>query len=183
MNLRLGMDQSSGDGLGHVASSKLRMMARLEVCGESAFAARVLQDLLRHIAIQNVKNSFQVSHAWTTGPMMYLVYRTPPSDITWGLARDTTSSLIDPGPWTEADDPALYYYLLDLEEGWPGNSSLQPGDDPEVIRWSGWPLEDLTERIGDIPESYRHVPVTFPVVEAQSQPSSATEPRRYGNPL
>lgn len=160
--------------------------------GDDAFAANVLHDLLRHIAIQNAKNTeqprpghyvFQVSHAWTAGPMMYLIYRTPPSNITWGLVRDTTRSLIDPGPWNEADDPALYYYLLDLEEGWPGDSSLQPGDDPEVIRWSGWPLEDLTERISDVPESCRQEPITLPITEAEAEPSPAAEPRRYGNPL
>lgn len=162
------------------------------IAGEGSFAANVLRDLLRHIAIQNAKNSdqvrpghyaFHVSHAWTEGSMMYLVYRTPPSDITWGLVRDTTRSLIDPGPWNDNDDPALYYYLLDLEEGWPGNSSLQPGDDPDVIRWSGWPLEDLVERIDDLPESYRQpsLPATPP--QPHREPQSTIESRRYGNPI
>lgn len=160
--------------------------------GEDAFAAKVLHDLLRHIAVRNAKNTdqirpghyvFQVSHAWTQGPMMYLVYKTPPSDITWGLVRDTTTSLIDPGPWTDAEDPALYYYLLDLEEGWPGTSSLLPGDDPDVIRWSGWPLDQLIERVSDIPESYQQGPITVSQKEDRMERSSAAEPRRYGNPL
>jgi|EndMetStandDraft_6_1072998.scaffolds.fasta_scaffold500148_1 hypothetical protein len=162
------------------------------VASDGSFAADVLRDLLRHIAIENSKNSdqgrpghyvFHVSHAWTDGSMMYLVYRTPPSDVTWGLARNTTKSLIDPGPWNETDDPALYYYLLDLEEGWPGNSSLQPGDDPNIIRWSGWPLNDLIERVGDLPESYRQTPPAVPTAAAASEPSPTTEPRRYGNPI
>jgi hypothetical protein len=162
------------------------------VAGKDAFAANVLRDLLNHIATQNAHNRdqhraghyvFQVSHAWTEGPMMYLVYTTPPSNITWGLVRDTTRSLIDPGPWNDNDDPALYYYLLDLEEGWPGNSTLQPGDDPDAIRWSGWPLENLPERVGDIPESYRQNLKTLPAIEVRSETSTTTEPRRYGNPL
>jgi hypothetical protein len=162
------------------------------IADDGSFAANVLRDLLRHIAIQNAKNTgqdrpghyvFEVSHAWTEGPMMYLVYRTPPSDITWGLVRDTTRSLIDPGPWNDTDDPALYYYLLDLEEGWPGSSSLQPGDDPDVVRWSGWPLKDLIERIGDIPESRRQPSLPVAAPEPQREPRSATEPRRYGNQL
>ncbi len=90
--------------------------------------------------------------------MMHLVYRIPSSEITWGLARDTTNSLVDPGSWNDTDDPALYYYLLDFEEGWPGIPSLQAGDDPDVIRWAGWPLENLPERVRDIPESYRQAP-------------------------
>lgn len=162
------------------------------VASADHLAAKVLHDLLRHIAIQNAKNTdqsrpghyvFQISHAWTHGPMMYLVYKTPPSDANWGLVRDTTKSLIDPGPWNRNDDPALYYYLLDLEEGWPGNSSLQPGDDPEAIRWSGWPLVNLPERLRDLPESYRYKPLALPDTEVRPMPSSADEPRRYGNPL
>jgi hypothetical protein len=35
----------------------------------------------------------------------------------------TRESLINPSPWNEADDPALYYYLLDLEENRPGAES------------------------------------------------------------
>jgi hypothetical protein len=185
----IGTNSLASDWSARMTGSRLRQMGRP---AEDGLAANVLHDLLRHIAIRNAKNTdrvrpghyvFQVSHAWTEGPMIYLVYRTPPSNITWGLVRDTTRSLIDPGSWNDNDDPALYYYLIDLEEGWPGNSSLQPGDDPEVIRWSGWPLEDLIERIGDLPESYRQEPLALPTTGAPSDPSSTTEPRRYGNRL
>ena len=48
--------------------------------------------------------------------MMYLVYKAPPSEITWGLARDTRQSIINPGPWPSLDEAVLYYYLIDLEE-------------------------------------------------------------------
>ncbi|WP_396928283.1 hypothetical protein [Mycolicibacterium sp.] len=115
--------------------------------------------------------------------MMYLVYTAPPSNITWGLVRDTTRSLVDPGPWNENDNPALYYYLLDLEEAWPGNSSLQPGDDPDAVRWSGWPLENLPERIGDLPESSLQPTLSVTALEPQPEPTPSTEPRRYGNPV
>jgi hypothetical protein len=42
---------------------------------------------LRHIDIQNDRGSdlFVVSHAWTDGPVMYLVYTVPPPDVTLGL--------------------------------------------------------------------------------------------------
>ncbi|GJO56722.1 hypothetical protein NJB1604_48990 [Mycobacterium marinum] len=73
------------------------------------FAADVLQKLLRHIEINNINKSdhpqlgnhvYRVSHAWTHGPLMYVVYEAPPLNIVWGLVRDTRQSLIDPGPWT-----------------------------------------------------------------------------------
>jgi hypothetical protein len=102
------------------------------------FAAEVLRNLLRHIDDQNGEagDQFLVSHAWTDGPMMYLVYKAPPSDITWGLARDTRESMINPSPWQDVDEAVLYYYMLDFEEDWPGSSSHQPGE-PDAIRWLG----------------------------------------------
>lgn len=87
---------------------------------------------------------------------MFLVYTTPHLDPVWGLARDTRKSLIDPGRWNDADDPALYYYLLDLEEGWSGPRSLEPEDDPEFIHWRGDPGEGLPERLSAIPASYQY---------------------------
>ena len=62
------------------------------------FAADVLRNLLRHIEAENNNghDPYLVSHAWTEGPMMYLVYTAPPSDRTWGLARDTRESIINP---------------------------------------------------------------------------------------
>jgi hypothetical protein len=156
------------------------------------FAADVLQKLLRHIVIENIKNTdkprpghylFRVSHAWTEGATMCLVYTTPPSDIIWGLVRDTGRSLINPSPWNDTDDPALYYYLLDLEEEWPGHVSHEPGDDPDTIRWSGLPCEGLPERLSDIPESYRHTPPPISAAETRQEAPPVIEPRRYGNPV
>jgi hypothetical protein len=145
------------------------------------FADEVLHKLLRHIDAQNAAGDgpYLVSHAWTDGPMMYLVYTQPRYDITWGLARDTRESIIDPGPWLDVDDAVRYYYLLDLEEGcatgWP--------DDPSAILWCGYPLEDgLPERPSDIPEAHRHTPAPVPS-SAKRGPQVVNEPRRYADPL
>ncbi|SOJ57200.1 hypothetical protein MSIMFB_04677 [Mycobacterium simulans] len=152
------------------------------------FAAEVLQELLRHIAIKNIENAetghyvYRVSHAWTEGPMMHVVYKAPPLDITWGLVRDTRESLIDPGPWNDFDDPAFYYYLLDFEEGWPGPLSRQPGDDPDTIHWRGDQREGLPERLSDIPVSYRHTPPPIPAAETRQETPPVIEPRWYANP-
>jgi hypothetical protein len=151
------------------------------------FAAEVLRKLLRRIDAENAKgrDPFLVSHAWTEGPMMYLVYRAPPSEIIWGLARDTRHSIVDPGPWRSVDDPALNYYLLDLEEGRVSASFRHPGN-PDTILWRGFPREGLPEHPSDIPEVYRYTPST----EAPSANTGrdqvrpvVNEPRRYGNPL
>lgn len=88
--------------------------------------------------------------------MMYVVYQTPPLDITWGLARDTRESLIDSGPWNDTDNPALYYYLLDFEEGWSGPLAPEPGKDPNIIRWRGDHCAGIPESLADIPAVYRH---------------------------
>lgn len=58
------------------------------------FAASVLRNLLAHITEQRAEGNdiVLVSHAWTDGPVMYLVYEAPPSNITWGLVRDTRES-------------------------------------------------------------------------------------------
>jgi hypothetical protein len=97
----------------------------------SEFAAEVLRNLLCHIADENSSGSrpILVSHAWTDGPMMYLVYIAPPSDITRGLARDTRESMIDPAPWPDVDDAVTYYYLLDLDE-LPPRSRRAPINEP-----------------------------------------------------
>ena len=60
---------------------------------ERQFAANVLRNLLRHIAQENAngRDPYLVSHAWTEGPMMYLVYTAPPSHI---IRRSTTTSAI-----------------------------------------------------------------------------------------
>ncbi len=103
------------------------------------FAANVLRDLLRRIDAENSnegRHTFLVSHAWIDGPMIYLVFTAPPSDKTWGLVRDTRTSIIDPGPWPDLDEAVSYYYLLDFEENWPGRFSRQPGE-PDTIQWSG----------------------------------------------
>jgi hypothetical protein len=111
------------------------------------FAADVLRNLLRRIVENNNEGryTFLVSHAWTEGAMMYLVYKAPPSDITWGLARDTRQSLIDPGPWLSLDDPAQYYYLLDLEGIQPSASHCHPGESGTIL-WLGARHTGLPER-------------------------------------
>ena len=147
----------------------------------------MLRNLLRHIDSENGAGHkpFLVSHAWTDGPMMYLVYTAPPSNRTFGLARDTRNSIIDPGPWPDLDEAVLYYYLLDFEENQPSASFRRPGK-PETIWWFGFPRDGLPERTSDIPEAYRHTPSkgSSPMNygRAQDRPVN-NEPRLYGNPL
>jgi hypothetical protein len=155
---------------------------------QSEFAAQVLRNLLRRIDDENSRGSkpFLVTYAWTDGPMMYLVYTAPPSDRTWGLARDTRESIIDPGPWPDVDEAVTYYYLLDLEESQPWGSSRQPSE-PDTILWDGFPLEEgLPQRPSDIPEERRYTPppATSSVKHDRDEdPPVVNEPRRYGNPL
>jgi hypothetical protein len=149
------------------------------------FAADVLTNLLQRIEIENQKEGrdpFVVSHAWTEGPLMFLVYTTPPSGIAWGLFRDTRQSIIDPGPWQPEDDAALYYFLLDLEEGRVSPSFQHPGE-PDTIYWHGLTRYGLPLRPSDIPEPYRYTPpaVTAPRERPEQDPP-VVEPRQYGNP-
>ena len=155
------------------------------------FASRVLNDLLHRIEVGNAnaaaysrpgRCTFLVSHAWTDGAAIRLVYVAPPSDRTWGLARDTRRSLINPSPWNEADDPALYYYLLDLEENWPGAHSREPGEDRDRIWWSGYPLTDLPAQISELPEHYRYTPPPPDPAWIDHTPPPVMEPRRYADP-
>jgi hypothetical protein len=151
------------------------------------FAADVLRNLLRHIDAENHKghDPFLVSHAWTQGPMLYLVYTAPPSNRTWGLARDTRESIIDPGPWPDLDEAVLYYYLLDFEENQPSSSFRRPGE-PDTIWWFGFPRIGLPERPSDIPAAYRYTPSPEAPSAERSQkqdPPVINEPRRYADPL
>jgi hypothetical protein len=155
----------------------------------SEFAAEVLRNLLRRIENENTianpaewRYAFLISHAWTDGPMMYLVYKAPPSDITWGLVRDTRESLIDPDPWPDVDEAVTYYYILDLEEGCATEYPRGPG----IILWCGDPLHtDLPERPSDIPDEYRYTPppVTSSAKHDREQEQRVvSEPRRYADP-
>jgi hypothetical protein len=155
-------------------------------------AANVLQELLHHIEVGNANAAaypqrghytFLVSHAWIDGAVMHLVYTAPPSDRTFGLARDVRESLINPSPWNEDDDPALYYYLLDLEENWPGSHSRKPGEDLDLIRWRGDPLTDLPDRLSGLPQAYRYVSPPPDPSWVDHTPRPVVEPRRYANPL
>lgn len=150
------------------------------------FADDVVRNLLRHIEVENNRGGkpFLVSHAWTDGPMMYLVYTAPPSNRTWGLVRDTRESVIDPGPWSDLDEAVLYYYLVDFEENQP-SSSFRRSDEQDNIWWFGFPREGLPERASDIPEDYRYTPPkeTPPPKHSLDQDRPVTEPRLYGNPL
>ena len=115
--------------------------------------------------------------------MMYLVYEAPPSDVAWGLVRDTRESIIGECPWPDGDEAALYYYLLDLEENWPGRSSREPGE-PDVIHWSGHrdAAVGLPERPSDIPDARRHVGSATMPDRHDDTPRVVDEPRRYRNP-
>ncbi|MGY4710672.1 hypothetical protein ACXDF8_14115 [Mycolicibacterium sp. CBM1] len=136
----------------------------------SEFATEVLRNLLVHITDENTERAatFVVSHAWTNGPTMYLVYQTPPSPITWGLVRDTRESIIDPAPWPSLEEAVYYYYQLDLLEN-RVISLPHPGDDPEVILWHGDQVytedscEGLPQRPTDIPNQYRYVDPASPL--------------------
>jgi hypothetical protein len=159
--------------------------------GQALFAAAVLRNLLQRIASQNRlasaaegRYTFLVSHAWTDGPMMYVVYKAPPSDITWGLVRDTRESIIDPSPWPDLDEAVRYYYLLDLEENWPGRFSRQPGE-PQTIRWRGDRVAGLPARPADIPDDYRYTSPSgaLDVKDGPDQPRPViNEPRLYADP-
>ncbi len=151
------------------------------------FAAQVLADLLHEIEVRNANRAslrnrvFHVSHAWIDGPTLFVVYTTPPSDRIWGLVRDTRRSLVNSGPWNDSDSPGLYYYLLDLEEGWPGNFSREPGE-PEIIWWTGDFFEDLAVRADDIPDRHQYTrPPVDPAWIRHEQPTT-DEPRRYADP-
>lgn len=149
------------------------------------FAADVLRNLLRHIDDENANghDPYLVSHAWTDGPMMYLVYTAPPSNATWGLVRDTRMSIIDPSPWPDLDEAVVYYYLLDFDENQP--SWCRPPGDPETIWWFGYPLEGLPTHPSEIPDVYRYTPPTRPssAKRPRKQDRPPTEPRRYADPF
>jgi hypothetical protein len=149
------------------------------------FAADVLRDLLRYIDDQNRegRDPFLVSHAWTAGPMMYLVYKAPPSDMTLGLVRDTTQSNISPGPWLSLDEAVLYYYITDFEEGaGPFRQSCEPG----TILWYGDRQAGLPEHPSDIPAPYRYTPgaevSSAECSRKKDQPYQPHHPRRYADP-
>ena len=114
---------------------------------------------------------------------MYVVYTAPPSDITWGLVRDTRESNIDPGPWLDLDEAVRFYYLFDFEENWPGRYSHQPGG-PDTIRWRGHQHERLPESLSDISEAHRYTPSPKAPSAGRGRDRDrdvGTEPRRYGD--
>lgn len=150
------------------------------------FAVETLRNLLHRIDSENGsvgRHTFIVSHAWTDGPNIFLVYMAPPSDVTWGLVRDTRESIVDGDAWSDVNEAALYYYLLDLEENWPGNFSRQPGDSDD-IRWMGDSQEDLPSNLAALADAWRVrspqvLPAERPSGSAAAEPS---EPRRYADP-
>ena len=148
---------------------------------DAEFAASVLRNLLQRIEEANSegRGPYLVSHAWTTGPMLHVVYTAPPSDRTWGLARDTTESVVDPGPWPNDGDAARYYYLVDFEENQPSTSFRRPGDD-DTIWWFGHPRDDLPDQPSDLPADARYQMTASPNTQGPNQ-EPHIEPRRYGN--
>jgi hypothetical protein len=164
---------------------------RSQTDADREFAARALHELLDRIQVRNAnaatyprpgRCTFLVSHAWTDGAVMHLVYTAPPSDRTWGLVRDTRESLINPSPWNPADDPALYYYLLDLEENWPGAESREPGEDADLIWWRGDPRTDRPAHLSELHEGYRYNPPPSDPACIDHSPAPVAEPRRYADP-
>jgi hypothetical protein len=150
----------------------------------SAFAVAVLGNLLHRVDAENHgdgRHAFLVSHAWTDGPTIYVIYAAPPSDIAWGLVRDTRSSVVDGEPWTDVHEAGLYYYLLDLAENWPGNFSRQAGE-PDEIRWMGDLYEDLPVTTADLVESTRYVCEVRDPSETHHARETVVEPRRYVDP-
>jgi hypothetical protein len=147
----------------------------------SEFAVDVLRKLLHRIGTADTNHEpYHVTHAWTDGTMLYVVYTAPPSDGVWGLARDTSESIIDSGPWPSSDEAALYYYLLDFEENQPSSSATPAGN--ERIWWFGFSRDGLPARLTDIPETRRHTPTTTAPHRTLRGRSEAA-PRRYGNPV
>ncbi len=146
------------------------------------FAADVLRKLLLRIDDQNLKGHgpYLVSHAWTEGPSIRLIYSAPPSDRTWGLARDTRESIIGPGPWPNADEAALHYFLVDFDENQP-NSSTSTSDNPDAIWWFGYPQDGLPQRVSDVPESRLYTPPAPPNEAVGQHTRRQAEPRRSGN--
>lgn len=150
------------------------------------FAADVARNLLARIRSNEHKadlHKFVVTHAWVDGADIHVVYMAPPSDISWGLVRDTRESIVEPGPWDGLDEAVRYYYLLDLEEDWPGNFSRQPGD-PDTIRWRGDLRPGLPESIADIPEIHRQSATAAETLPTKTSvdDSAEAEARRYVDP-
>jgi hypothetical protein len=150
------------------------------------FASDVTRNLLARIRSNEHRSdlhTFLVTHAWVDGADIHLVYMAPPSDISWGLVRDTRESIVEPGPWNGLDEAVRYYYLLDLEEEWPGSFSRQPGD-PDTIRWRGDLRPGLPESIADIPDDYRQSATAAESCPAKSpvDESAESEARRYMDP-
>jgi hypothetical protein len=117
--------------------------------------------------------------------MIYVVFTAPPSHKTWGLARDTRTSIIDPRPWPDLNEAVSYYYLLDIEENWPGWFSRRPGE-PDTIQWRGDGDGDLPEYPSGIAESHRYAtPTESASTESDSKSGGpqSEEPRRYADPL
>lgn len=153
------------------------------------FAATVLRNLLAHITEQGAEgnDTFLVSHAWTDGPVMHLVYEAPPSNITWGLVRDTRESIIDPTPWPSLEVAVRYYYLLDLCENRVSAAFPHPKNDLNLIVWHGDhsygddSSERLPQRVADIPDAYRYEQPPTPTAPP-GEPEPTIEPRRYADP-
>lgn len=148
--------------------------------GDAQFAAEVLRKLLSRIDTAQVGRApYVVSHAWTDGPGLRVIYRAPPSTQTWGLARDTRESIIHSGPWPDADEAAQYYFLVDLEENQP-SSSRGGSDALGTIWWFGYSEELLPQSLSDIPDSHRYIGARRPPAPPTVDP--APEPRLYADP-
>ncbi len=148
---------------------------------EVDFAALNFKDVMKPLGLLTTEDT---ANTWIgtelglegSGRITRLVIVSP------GLVRDTRESLINPSPWNEADDPALYYYLLDLEENWPGAESREPGESDDLIWWRGDPRSGLPAHLFELSEQYGYTsPPPDPAWIDHTQPPHV-EPRRSADP-
>jgi hypothetical protein len=119
------------------------------------FAADVLDALLAQLADRNHQHwtaTLAITHAWVDGAAIYVVYTTGSSTVTWGWARDTRTSLIDPGPWPDAAEAARYYRLLDFDSA----ATAMAPTARDSIQWYGDRLDDLPQQPTELRDSHRY---------------------------
>jgi hypothetical protein len=132
------------------------------------FAADVLDALLAQLTDRNHQPwtaTLAITHAWVDGAAIYVVYTTGSSNATWGWARDTRTSLIDPGPWPDATEAARYYRLLDFDSA----ATAMAPTVRDTIQWYGDRLGDLPQQPTELRDSHRHVPADVPSCTDDSQ--------------
>lgn len=153
---------------------------------QHAFATEVLRKLLHHIHAHNSladadrgHYTFLVSHAWTDGPMIYVVYTAPPSNVSgdWSATPECRLSIRDPGQMSMRQ---CSFTLLDFEENWPRRFSRQAGG-PDAIQWRGRLHPGLPERLSSVAEAHRYTPsLGAPSTERSRAPDQHVAPNPDG---